>query len=232
MREVVIDTETTGLEVSDGHRIMEIGCVELVNHIPTGRTFHAYINPMRAISKESQRITGLDWKFLRNKPGFRAIVDEFLAFIDGAVLVAHNAPFDIRFINAELERIHRPPLTNQVIDTLPLARGIKKGGKHNLDALCRHFGVDNSKRDKHGALLDAEILSEIYLHLRGGRQIELALVLPETTEEVASVILDRSNVVTRGVTVEELALHRQFVETKVTNAIWLEYLSPGSAEAA
>jgi len=176
MREIVLDTETTGLDPATGHRIVEIGAVELQNHIPTGRSFHVHINPDREVPAEAEAVHGLSTAFLRDKPVFAAISASFEAFIEDSTLVIHNASFDIGFINAELGYLSRPAIRSErVIDTLMLARQKHPGSSNSLDALCRRYGVDNSRRTKHGALLDSELLAEVYLELIGGRQTALAL---------------------------------------------------------
>ncbi|HSF62794.1 MAG TPA: DNA polymerase III subunit epsilon, partial [Paracoccaceae bacterium] len=176
MREIVLDTETTGFEPSEGHRIVEIGAVELENHIPTGRTFHVYLNPDRPMPKEAFEVHGLSDEFLRDKPRFAAVAADFLAFVGDARLVIHNAAFDMKFLNAELTAVGHPRLPDaRALDTLLLARQKFPGAPASLDALCRRFGVDNSAREKHGALLDSEILAEVYLELIGGRQPGLVL---------------------------------------------------------
>ncbi|RBI84667.1 DNA polymerase III subunit epsilon [Rhodosalinus halophilus] len=178
MREIVLDTETTGLDPFDGHRIVEIGAVELYNHVPTGSHFHEYINPERPMPEEAFAVHGLGDEFLRDKPLFAGISDRFIEFIADARLVIHNAEFDMRFINAELARISLPELPMQrAIDTVAIARKRFPGSPASLDALCRRFGIDNSARTLHGALLDAEILAEVYLELIGGRQPGLSLGL-------------------------------------------------------
>lgn len=174
-REIVLDTETTGLSPQDGHRLVEIGCVELINHVPTGRNLHLYLNPERDMPEEAFRVHGLSEDFLRDKPLFSTVAQEFLDFIGDATLIIHNAPFDMGFLNAELSWLSRPPLVNSVIDTVMLARQRHPGARVSLDALCKHYGIDNSRRTLHGALLDAEILAEVYLELIGGRQVALAL---------------------------------------------------------
>lgn len=176
MREIVLDTETTGFEPSEGHRIVEIGAVELFNHLPTGRTYHQYINPERNMPKEAFEVHGLGDDFLRDKPVFKAIGQAFLDFIGEAKLVIHNAAFDMKFLNAELKGAGLPGLPwERAIDTLAIARQRFPGAPASLDALCRRFGVDNSAREKHGALLDSEILAEVYLELVGGRQPDFGL---------------------------------------------------------
>ena len=177
MREVVLDTETTGLSPESGDRLVEIGCVELVNLVPTGQTFHQYINPERAMSAGAEAVHGLGDAFLADKPTFAEVVEPFLAFIGDAKLVIHNASFDMAFLNAELRRMSLPPLPDkQAVDTLKIARQRYPGAQASLDALCRRFGIDNSQRDLHGALLDAQLLAEVYLELKGGRQPDLTLV--------------------------------------------------------
>jgi DNA polymerase III subunit epsilon len=176
MREIVLDTETTGLEPSDGHRIVEIGALELMNHMPTGRTFHQYINPQRGMPKEAFDIHGLGDDFLRDKPLFSSIAQAFLDFITDAPLIIHNAPFDMKFLNAELATLGKPALPmRRAIDTAVMARKKFPGSPASLDALCRRYGVDNTAREKHGALLDSELLAEVYLELIGGRQPDFGL---------------------------------------------------------
>jgi len=176
MREIVLDTETTGLSPQEGHRLVEVGCVELFNHVPTGRVFHHYINPEREVDEGAANVHGLTTEFLADKPLFSDIAESFVAFIEDAPLVIHNASFDMGFLNAELTRLGRPALPDaQAIDTLAIARRKFPGAQNSLDALCRRFNVDNSNRTKHGALLDAELLAEVYLELVGGRQFGLGL---------------------------------------------------------
>lgn len=183
MREIVFDTETTGLDPYKGDRIVEIGCVELYNTIPTGQTFHVYLDPERDMPEEAFRVHGLSREFLTGKPLFAAIADDFLAFIgDDSRLIAHNAEFDMRFINAELERLGRGRIAaERIVDTLVLARRKHPGASNSLDALCARYGVDTSRRTKHGALLDSELLADVYAELIGGRQAALGL-----TESVAA----------------------------------------------
>ena len=173
MRQIILDTETTGLEPAQGHRIIEIGCVELVNRRPTGRTFHRYLNPERAIDPGAQAVHGLSAESLADQPRFAAVVADFVAFVTGAELVIHNAPFDVGFIDHEFGRLPPPQrlLTDlcTILDTLALARQLHPGQRNNLDALCKRYGVDNSKRDLHGALLDARILADVYLAMTGGQ---------------------------------------------------------------
>ena len=176
MREIALDTETTGLDPYSGHRIVEIGAVEMVNHVRTGSHFHTYLNPERDMPREAEQIHGLSADFLRDKPLFRTVAGALLEFLGDAPLVIHNAGFDMKFLNAELEKLGRPRLpADRAVDTVPLARQKFPGQPANLDALCRRFGIDLSARTKHGALLDAELLADVYLELRGGRQSSLGL---------------------------------------------------------
>ncbi len=223
LREIVLDTETTGLDPADGHRIVEIGAVELVDHLPSGATFHRYLNPERDMPIEAERVHGLSAAFLARHPRFAEIVEEFLAFIADSPLVIHNASFDLRFLNAELVRCGREPLPpGRAIDTLLLAQRKFPGQSNSLDALCRRFGVDASQRQLHGALLDSELLAEVYLHLIGGRQAALGLEPTRRTLQGARG--------TRRVhrpprphapTAEELAAHRAFLAT-LESPLWLE----------
>lgn len=228
MREIVLDTETTGLEPADGHRVVEIGCIELVNHIPSGRVWHAYFNPERAMPREAFNVHGLSDEFLRGQPLFAERADEFLAFIDEARLVIHNAAFDTGFLNAEFVRLARPALApGRVVDTLALARRKHPGAPNSLDALCKRYGIDNSARVRHGALLDAELLAEVYLELIGGRQAHLGLV--QNAAEARRAALGRTALAPRPaplaprLTGEEAAAHEALVERLGANAIWLRY---------
>ena len=176
MREIVLDTETTGFEPADGHRIVEIGCVELVEHMPTGKTYRCYLNPERAVPADSQRIHGLTDEFLADKPKFSDIVDELLDFIGDSTLVIHNASFDLKFVNSELHRIGRSPIPYaRTVDTIEIAKSKIPGARYSLDELCKRFGIDLTARAKHGALLDAELTSQVYMELLGGRQRKLSL---------------------------------------------------------
>jgi DNA polymerase-3 subunit epsilon len=182
MREIVLDTETTGLDPSTGDRIVEIGAVELLNHMPTGKTYHQYINPERDMPAEAFAVHGLSEKFLSDKPVFAKIAQEFLDFIQDSRLVIHNAAFDMKFLNAELDGCGLPQIPmKQALDTLAIARKKYPGAQNSLDALCRRFGIDNSNRTLHGALLDSEILAEVYLELIGGRQPDFALKVVQNT---------------------------------------------------
>ncbi len=187
MREIILDTETTGLDPKDGHRIVEIGCLELVNYVPTGATFHKYVNPERSMPSDAFDVHGLSQEFLAGHRKFAEIAEEFLVFIGDAPLVIHNARFDIGFLNAEFARIKGPELLlDRAIDTVSLARRKFPGAPANLDALCRRFEIDNSNRAKHGALLDAELLAEVYMELIGGRQPGLGLARPAETDDRAT----------------------------------------------
>jgi DNA polymerase-3 subunit epsilon len=225
MREIILDTETTGLEPAAGHRIVEIGAVELFNHVATGKTFHVYINPERDMPPEAEAVHGLSAAFLKDKPVFEAIADDFLAFIGEAVLVIHNASFDMAFINAELSYLRRPPLPpERVIDTLHIARQKHPTGPNNLDALCRRYGIDNARRTKHGALLDSELLAEVYLELVGGRQTALSLhsgsQAPRLQAVASGMVQARGRSLPPRLTEEERARHRAFVESLGDTALW------------
>jgi len=229
-REVVLDTETTGLEPLEGHRIVEIGAVELLNHLPTGNTFHQYLNPQRLMPKEAFEVHGLSDDFLRDKPLFAEVARDFLAFIGDAKLVIHNAAFDLKFLNAELTKLGLPPLAHtRATDTLMIARQRFPGSPSSLDALCRRFGVDNSGRKKHGALLDSEILAEVYLELVGGRQPDFGLS-PEqqrtrhdaTASGSAWRPTPRPTALRSRLTAEETAAHQVFVASLGEGAIWLK----------
>ena len=225
VREIILDTETTGLDPATGDRIVEIGAVELLNHLPTGRTFHVYINPERDMPKEAEAVHGLSSAFLRDKPVFGAIAQDFIDFIDDAVLIIHNASFDMAFINAELGFLRMPSIPpERVIDTLHIARQKHPGAANSLDALCRRYGIDNSKRTKHGALLDSELLAEVYLELIGGRQTALVLeasVTKKTAPVVAAQIAQQRTIpLPPRLTDEERAAHAAFVAGLGEHALW------------
>ena len=229
MREIVLDTETTGLDPLRGDRLVEVGCVEIFNRMPTGQTFHRYINPERDMPQEAFAVHGLSAEFLADKPLFTHVVDEFLEFIGDAPLVIHNASFDISFINAELDRLKRPAIgRDRLVDTLLLARRKHPGVSNRLDDLCSRYAIDNSRRTKHGALLDAEILAEVYLELLGGRQASLSLA--ESVSPTAILVGGGGAVRTRPaplkprLTAAELAAHREFVGTLGEAPIWKSYL--------
>lgn len=229
-REVVLDTETTGLSPLTGDRVVEIGCVELINHIPTGRHFHVYLNPERSMPEEAFRVHGLSNEFLANKPKFAAEADRFLDFVEDSTLVIHNAPFDMGFLDAELERSGRKRLKNPVIDTVMLARSVHPGARVSLDALCKHYGIDTSKRTLHGALLDSEILADVYLELIGGRQVGLALVAETRIEAGITIEIaparQRPVPLPSRLTQAELAAHASLVGTLGADALWQSYREP------
>jgi DNA polymerase III subunit epsilon len=225
MREIVLDTETTGLDPARGDRVVEIGAVELINHVSTGRSFHVYINPQRDMPAEAEAIHGLSSAFLKDKPVFSGIVAEFVEFIADATLVIHNASFDIGFLNAELGYVNYPCiLPERVIDTLQIARRKHPMGPNSLDALCKRYGVDNSRRSKHGALLDSELLAEVYLELIGGRQTVLSLSAIETRKKIESTssraITARAKSLSSRLTTEEREAHARFVEGLGAGALW------------
>jgi DNA polymerase-3 subunit epsilon len=228
MREIVLDTETTGLDPFQGHRVVEIGCVELINRIPTGATFHRYLNPERDMPAEAFNVHGLSVEFLKDKPPFADVCDELLEFLGDATLVAHNASFDYGFLCAELERCKREALTrDRVIDTLALARRRHSAGPYSLDALCARYGIDNSRRTKHGALLDAEILAEVYLELIGARQASLILVdIPGGVNGRRAPAAQRPIALPVRITEADIAAHRDFVATLGEMPLWRQYL-PG-----
>lgn len=222
MREVVLDTETTGLDPNSGHRIVEIGCVELANHVATGRTFQCYLNPEREMPIEAERVHGLSTVFLKDKPRFGEIVGELMSFIEESPLVIHNASFDLGFLNMELVRCGRPTLGfGRAIDTVALARRhIPPGAPASLDALCRRFSIDNTARELHGALLDAKLLEEVYLSLLGGRQATLALDRNAVAEAALSTAGIRARTPRAHTpSAEEEAAHAAFVAT-IPNALW------------
>lgn len=223
MREIVVDTETTGLDPADGHRIVEIAALELINHVPTGRVFHRYVNPQRAIPEEARRVHGLSDVFLAQHDTFEAVADGFLEFIAEDRLVIHNAGFDIAFINAELALLGKPALSVPFQDTLSLARKRFPGSPASLDALCKRFAIDNSARDKHGARLDCELLASVYLELIGGRQPGLELVASRQAADGVSNVTLRPMRAPRifAATAAELERHRAFV-AKLKAPIWLE----------
>jgi DNA polymerase-3 subunit epsilon len=225
----VFDTETTGLDPLQGDRLVEIGCIEMVNRFPTGKTFHFYFNPERDMPEGAFRVHGLSIDFLKDKPLFAEKADELIAFIGDAQLVAHNAMFDLGFLNAELERAGRSGVSRErMIDTLLLARRKHPGGSNRLDDLCVRYSVDNSRRTKHGALLDAELLAEVYVELIGARQASLVLsqtAAPTGVTGAVVVVRERAVPLAPRITEEERATHREFVGTLGESAIWRDYLS-------
>lgn len=223
MREIVLDTETTGISPQDGHRLVEIGCLELFNHVATGKFFHTYIDPERDMPEGAFKVHGLSAEFLSGKPKFAEVADEFLAFIGDDPLVIHNASFDMGFLNAELKMIGRPPLPmSRAIDTLDIARRKYPGAQNNLDALCRRFGVDNSGRTKHGALLDSELLAEVYLEMMGGRQPGLVLQADfGGPAAVKTVRTPRPSPLPPRVTEAEREAHDAFIASLGGEPLWL-----------
>ncbi|MEK8091279.1 DNA polymerase III subunit epsilon [Methylocystis sp. IM3] len=227
MREIVFDTETTGLDPAQGHRVVEIGAVEVLNLIPTGRVFHVYIDPERDMPEEAFRVHGLSREFLAGHRKFREIVAEFVAFIEDSPLVAHNAEFDVRFLNAEFAMQKLPPLAPaRIVDTLAMARRLHPGSPASLDALCQRYGVDLSRREKHGALLDAGLLAEVYAELRGGRQAALSLSSVGVTRraERNDLLRARPAPLDSRLTAEEDAAHRAFVAALGKAPLWDKYL--------
>ncbi len=233
MREIVLDTETTGLDPFQGHRLVEIGCVEILNRIPSGQSFHYYVNPERDVPAEAQAIHGISTDQLKDKPLFAEIADELIAFIGDAPLVAHNAMFDLGFLNAELERAGKELVPrDRLVDTLLLARRRHPGGSNRLDDLCVRYGIDNSRRTKHGALLDAELLAEVYLELIGARQAQLGLVANGASGAGArarvTIVHTRTVALVPRLSEDELAAHVAFIATLGEGAIWREYANqPG-----
>src|ERR1044071_8156390 len=229
MREIVLDVETTGLDPIQGHRIVELGCVELLNRIPTGSTFHVYLNPDRDMPAEAFAVHGLSTEFLQQHRRFLEVADEFLAFIGDAPLVIHNAGFDHGFLCAELKRAERALIARErLVDTLLLARRKHPAGPNRLDDLCARYGIDNSRRTKHGALLDAEILAEVYVELIGGKQPDLGLThvraaLPARVPGAVPAVRAPRTIVVR-LTAAECAAHSAFVATLGANALWRAYL--------
>lgn len=231
MREIVLDTETTGLDPASGDKIVEIGAVELENHMPTGRVYHQYINPQRSMPQEAFNIHGLSDDFLRDKPVFKDIAHEFLAFIEGSTLVIHNAAFDMKFLNAELKAAQFTPLNNErALDTVLIARRKFPGSPASLDALCKRFGIDNSMREKHGALLDSEILAEVYVELIGGRQPDLALAHDRQNQHGAAARTAHHQSAPRRpaplpsrLSAQEAEAHADFVKNMGDAALWRKY---------
>jgi DNA polymerase III subunit epsilon len=230
LREIVLDTETTGLEPFAGHRLVEIGCIELVNRMSSGRHFHRYVNPERDMPAEAFAVHGLSAEFLNDKPRFVEIAEELLAFLGEAPLVAHNAAFDLGFLNAEFERAGKTSVGRErLIDTLLLARRKHPAGPNRLDDLCTRYRIDNSRRTKHGALLDAELLAEVYLELIGARQAQLILVeagsAATSIRAAVSSIRVRPDALAPRLSTDEREAHATFVATLGENAIWQEYLA-------
>lgn len=227
VREIVFDTETTGFEYAKGHRLIEIGAVELINHMPTGKTYHQYINPEREVPEDAVKVHGLTYDMLKDYPTFDKIADEWLEFVGDAKLIAHNASFDMNFVNYELKQIGKPEISfDRSIDTLEIARAMFPGARCTLDALCKRFEIDNSARTFHGALLDAELLADVYLELLGGK--EPSLLLDAKKEKIKSDNIGekfyKNNKIreARVFEVEEdyEALHKEFLESKIKNSLW------------
>ncbi len=226
MREIVLDTETTGLDPNDGHRVIDIGCVELMDHFPTGRTFQAYLNPERDVPLDVQKVHGITTEFLADKPFFAAVVDEFLDFIGDAPLVIHNASFDLKFLNAELHRLQRTPIPlARAIDTIDIAKSKIPGARYSLDELCKRFSIDLTSRTLHGALLDSQLTAQVYLELVGGRQKNL--LLSPSDEAAAGPVADvrvaraRPEPLAPRFSETEIAAHTAFVEKELGNdAVW------------
>ncbi|HZL41414.1 MAG TPA: DNA polymerase III subunit epsilon [Pseudolabrys sp.] len=233
MREIVLDTETTGLDPAQGHRLVEVGCIELLNRIPTGATFHAYLNPERDMPAEAFAIHGLSAEFLKDQKRFAEIADDFLTFIADAPLVIHNAGFDHGFLCAELKRVERALIARErLVDTLMLARRKHPAGPNRLDDLCARYGIDNARRTKHGALLDAELLAEVYLELIGGRQAQLGLAESGARRgdgrDGAVIERQREVALMPRITDADRAAHRDFVATLGEKALWQDYLADGA----
>ncbi|MBU6457797.1 MAG: DNA polymerase III subunit epsilon [Bradyrhizobium sp.] len=229
MREIVLDTETTGLDPLRGDRLVEVGCVEIFNRMPTGQTFHAYINPERDMPAEAFAVHGLSSEFLADKPVFAGVVERFLEFIADAPLVIHNAAFDISFINAELERVKRPAVSRErLVDTLLLARRKHPGVSNRLDDLCSRYAIDNSRRTKHGALLDAELLAEVYIDLIGARQSQLILATGVRDSRVSGQgempRRQRSEPLAPRISEADRIAHRAFVATLGEKPIWNDFI--------
>lgn len=231
MREIILDTETTGLDPATGDRLVEIGCIELVNAMPTGKTYHVYLDPQRDMPDEAFRVHGLSQQFLAGKPLFSAIAPEFLAFVGNDRLVIHNAEFDLRFINAELKRIKLPPLgMDRVLDTLALARRKHPGASNGLDALCARYHINNSRRTRHGALLDCELLAEVYVELTGGHQTAMSLVPIQgkslkgiKASGAGAVFAVRGQPLPQRISELEAKAHAVFVAEMGDKAVWQNY---------
>ena len=223
MREVVVDTETTGLSYKSGDRVIEVGCVELINHITTNRSLQFYCRVDKEISESAQKITGITNKFLSNKKKFSDHCNQFLQFIDNDPLIIHNADFDVGFINNELSLLGRPNLSNRVIDTVSLARSVLNTRVANLDYLCRRFKVDLSERDLHGALLDSRLLAEVYLELKGGKQFSMNLSKSNKTKiEQEKTKEDNKNIIKFNPSEQDIMLHKKMV-SEIKQPVWKKY---------
>lgn len=233
LREIVLDTETTGLDPKKGDRLIEVGCVEIINRIPTGREFHRYINPERDVPAEAEAVHGLSTAFLLDKPVFATVVDEFLSFVGEDMLVIHNATFDIGFLNFELGRLGKGAIAmTRVVDTLQLARRKHPAGPNSLDALCKRYGIDNSKRIKHGALMDSLLLAEVYIELLGERQAMLGLAesrlgaSSDTAHASVRTLPPRPSPLPARLSEAIEDAHRAFVETLGPKALWRRFMEP------
>jgi DNA polymerase-3 subunit epsilon len=225
MREIVLDTETTGLDPFSGHRVVEIGCVELVNHVRTGNYFHSYLNPERDMPREAEAVHGLSAEFLKDKPKFAEVAGAFLEFIGDSPLIIHNAAFDMKFLNAELSVARKGELDfARTVDTVLIARKRFPGQPASLDALCKRFNIDLSGRTKHGALLDSELLADVYLELLGGRQSSLGLVSDEAASQAGDIVFSgHTDIPVRHFppSLDELAAHATMLE-KIKKPLWIE----------
>lgn len=235
VREIVFDTETTGFYPESGDKLVEIGAVELINHIPTGVTFHRYINPQREVPEDAFKIHGLSYEYLKQFPTFAEIVDEWIDFVGDGVLVAHNASFDMKFINHEQKQLSRQTYTwDRVVDTLEIARMLFPGSRVNLDALCKRFNVDNTDRTLHGALLDAQLLAQVYLELLGGREPSLLLDKKNSgLSKGSNTVSDQGQKAFREprsfcLSAEAETAHQEFLEKKIKAALWISV--PASSE--
>jgi DNA polymerase III subunit epsilon len=234
MREIVLDTETTGLDPNKGDRLIEIGCIEIVNRLPTGREYHCFINPERDVPPEAQAVHGITTQFLADKPVFARVVEDFLSFIGDDVLVIHNANFDIGFLNAELQRAKKLKLNmDRVVDTLQLARRKHPGGPNNLDALCKRYAIDTSKRIKHGALIDCELLAKVYIELLGERQALLGLARANSAANsgkgrTKGAALSRPATLPPRLSAEEEEAHRVFAKGLGPSALWRRFFPDGN----
>ncbi len=226
MREVVLDTETTGFEPSEGHRLVEIGCVEIIDRTPTGNVYHTYVNPLRDMPAGAFNVHGLSAEFLKDKPLFGAVADEFIAFLGDANIIIHNAAFDTKFLNFELNKVGKPPLSSsRIIDTLLLARRKHPNMSNSLDALCDRYNIDRSKRVKHGALLDSEILAEVYSELLGGKQSIFDLNASSLSKaDRLAPAAKRKTPLASLLTNDERAKHAEFTGTLGENVIWNKYI--------
>lgn len=227
VREIVFDTETTGFKAEEGERLVEIGAVELINHMPTGKTYHQYINPEKEVPEDAYKVHGLSYDFLKDYPVFEKVADEWLEFIgEDAVLIAHNASFDINFLNYELKQLGKPTLSwDRVVDTLEIARSMFPGARNNLDALCRRFGVDNSSRTNHGALLDAELLAKVYLELMGGEEPTMGLESEKASKSGETLFTHEKKIFREArifaFSEDEQKAHEEFLTSKLKEAVWL-----------